>query len=486
MTLFFPQVSLLPIERYTVILGARRMQEIALRIADLRVRLEGRAVWNISSSFVGGGVAEMVRSLLAYARGADVDARWVVIRGTPEFFKVTKRLHNAIHGTPGDGSPLGEAERQVYERINQDCVNELTPLIRPRDVVIVHDPQPAGMIKKLSRLGAHIIWRCHIGTEIPNAETQLGWRFLEPYLREISAYVFSRAQYVPTQLDSTRATIIPPSLDPFSAKNQNLSEDAIRSILVHAGILEAPVNGNLPCYVREDGTPGRVDRYADVLRLGPPPGLEIPLIAQVSRWDKLKDPIGVMRGFALGEGPMLSKAHLLLAGPNTRTVADDPEDVKVYRESVDVWRSLPESIRKRIHLVSLPTVDVDENAAMVNAIQRHAAVVVQKSVHEGFGLTVTEAMWKKRPVVASAIGGIQDQIDDGIQGLLLQDPCDLQAFSNDLERLLSDHEFARKLGENGHLRVLERYLGIDSLLHYGALIEKLDSSAFTLRGRDAA
>src|SRR5690606_34840029 len=169
------------------------------RFADLRRLLHGRVVWNVSSTAVGGGVAEMVRSLLSYARGAGVDARWAVMEGSPEFFRFTKRLHNALHGSPGDGSPIGEAERQLYEQISAINASELAPMVRPGDVLVVHDPQPAGMIPVLRTLGAHVVWRCHIGHDEIDAEAERAWSFLEPYLCDAHAYIFSRAQYVPAQ-----------------------------------------------------------------------------------------------------------------------------------------------------------------------------------------------------------------------------------------------------------------------------------------------
>jgi trehalose synthase len=474
-SLRFPELVLLPLERYATLLGSARMQEIMLRVSELRARLAGRVVWNVSSSAIGGGVSEMVRSLLAYARGAGVDARWAVIQGSPEFFHVTKRLHHALHGSVGDRSPLGAAERSVYERALADDTAALAPMVRPRDVVIVHDPQPAGMIAELARRGAIVIWRCHIGHDRLDGEVELAWRFLAPYLRGAQAYVFSRAAYAPPALDASRVVCIPPSIDPFSPKNQSLDEDAVRAILERAGLVDHRGAAGAPRYVREDGTPGRVDRFADVLREDRAPPWDAPLVVQVSRWDDLKDPIGVLVGFALLDARAARGAHLVLAGPNVHAVADDPEGARVFADCAQAWRALEPGPRARVHLASLPTIDVDENAAIVNALQRHATVLVQKSLHEGFGLTVAEAMWKSRPVVASPVGGIRDQIDDGVQGILLTDATDLAGFAAALARVLGDRELQRRMGERGHERVLERYLGIDSLLRYGALIERLDT-----------
>ncbi|HXU68662.1 MAG TPA: glycosyltransferase [Polyangia bacterium] len=475
MALQFPDVSLLSLDRYAALFDEREMQRMMARIGELGAMLEGRVVWNISSSAVGGGVAEMVRSLLAYARGAGVDARWAVVTGPPAFFTLTKRLHNALHGSLGDGSPLGEAERALFERVGHENAAELLPMVRPGDIAIVHDPQPAAMIASLACAGAHVVWRCHIGHDEVNGEVELGWGFVSPYLREADAYVFSRAAYVPRQLPRVRVAVIPPSIDPFSTKNQPLDEPAIEAILAHTGIIGGPEKAT-PRFLREDGTPGRVDRTAEILRHGGPPSAETPLVVQVSRWDRLKDPVGVLCGFARIDASAAHGAELVLAGPDVTSVADDPEGAAVYAEVVAAWHRLGEEPRRRVHLVSLPAVDVDENAAIVNALQRHARVIVQKSLHEGFGLTVTEAMWKARPIVASAVGGIQDQIDDGRQGLLVASG-DLDAFARAVARLLAEPKRADELAASARRRVLERYLGIHSLLRYGALIEALETHA---------
>lgn len=473
MGLRFPELPVLPLGRYATLLTADTIARVMDRVAILRGRLAGRVVWNVSSTAVSGGVAEMVRSILSYARGAGVDARWAVIQGPHEFFRITKRLHNALHGSTGDGSVLGELERQLYEQINAENAAELAPMVQPGDVVIVHDPQPGGMIPTLLARGARVVWRCHIGQDELNAEVEGGWRFLAPYVRGAHAYVFSRAAYVPVDhLAPRRAVVIPPSIDPFSAKNQLLDDRCVRAILKQAGLVTCSAPAGAATFMREDGTPGRVDRTADVIREGPPPEETTPLVVQVSRWDRLKDPSGVLQGFA--RLPSEHGAHLILAGPSAGGVSDDPEGASVLATVIAEWRRLPDGVRRRVHLASLPTVDIDENAAMVNALQRHATIIVQKSLHEGFGLTVTEGMWKARPVVAGAVGGIQDQIEDGAQGLLLDDPTDLDAFARALARLLDAPAEARRMGERGHARVLERYLGLDSLLRYGALIEALD------------
>ena len=321
-----------------------------------------------------------------------------------------------------------------------------------------------------------MLWRCHIGHDTTNDEVEAGWKWLQPYLAPISLFVFSRQAYIPDYCDHGKSAIVTPSIDVFSPKNQDLDPATVRSILAYTDLLDGPPPADAPpLFWCDDGAPERVCRKAEVVRLGRAPSWETPLVVQVSRWDPLKDPVGVMRGFIeLLKGSGGDGVELVLAGPSTEGVADDPEGASVLQEVIAAWRELPESLQTRIHLASLPTDDVAENAAIVNALQRHASVIVQKSLHEGFGLTVTEAMWKGRPVVASAVGGIQDQIEHGVSGILLEDPEDTSAFAASLAKLLSDLELARRLGEAGRDRVREHFLGVRHLLKYARLIERLD------------
>ncbi len=476
MELIHVDVGTEPLERFASVLEAEPYARVAAEAEAFVERMAGRSVWNVSSTAVGGGVAEMLQPLVGYARGAGVDARWTVIKGNPEFFRITKRLHNAIHGFAGDGSPLGEAEHRVYEDVMRTNAAELLGVLGPRDVVILHDPQTAGLLPYLDGRCGVLIWRCHIGCDEGGAEAQRGWAFLERYLDPAQAFIFSRRAFVPPFCEGERTVIIQPSIDPFSAKNEELDPASVRAILVHVGLIEGSPDPHRAVFRRRDGSPGRVDRRADVLQHGATLAWERPLVVQVSRWDRLKDPIGVMRGFErLLEDPGAPEASLVLAGPDVRAVADDPEGAVVLDEVEAAWRELPEAIRRRVHLASLPTVDVEENAVIVNALQRHAAVVVQKSLHEGFGLTVTEAMWKERPVVASAVGGIQDQIVDGESGLLLADPGDCEGFAQVLRRVLSDPALAEQLGKNARQRARRNFLGLRSLSDYAGLITSLDT-----------
>ncbi len=268
--------------------------------------------------------------------------------------------------------------------------------------------------------------------------------------------------------------MIPPSIDPFSAKNEPMSSRNVRLALGYVGLIDGDGSPPVVPFTRRDGSPGRINRHVDVLQSGPAPGPHAPLVLQVSRWDSMKDMAGVMDGFAHHVDPTLG-AHLVLAGPAVKGVADDPEAAAVYDECVARWRALPHAIRGRIHLACLPMADPDENAAMINALQRHASVVVQKSLAEGFGLTVAEAMWKARPVVASARGGITEQIEHEQNGLLLEDPYDLAEFGRAVERLLCDRDLAARLGAAARERILEVFLGDRHLEQYGALFARTGS-----------
>jgi trehalose synthase len=429
-------------------------------------------VLNVNSTAVGGGVAEMLQTLLAYARGSGVDARWLVIEGDPGFFAITKRIHNGLYGSPGDGGDLGPAERRHYEDVARRNARELAALVRPGDVVVVHDPQPAGTIGAIRQAGALVVWRCHVGVDEPNEWTARAWDFLRPYLEDVDAYVFSRAVFAPPWAESARTHVVPPSIDPFSAKNQPMSGRNVRLALGYVGLIEGAGEPPVVPFTRRDGSALRVSRHADVVQTGPPPPPDAPLVVQVSRWDRMKDMPGVMRGFAEHVDLALG-AHLVLAGPSVTGVADDPEGAEVLDACIAAWRGLPREARTRVHIACTAMIDPEEAAAIVNALQRHASVVVQKSIAEGFGLTVAEAMWKSRPIVASAVGGIAEQIVSGEHGLLVSDPHDLPAFGSAVETLLRDGDEAERLGRNARGRAVSEFLGDRHLEQYARVFEAI-------------
>ena len=464
-------IGRLALERFETVLAPERYEQVRAAAERARGRLAGRVIWNVNSTARGGGVAEMLVSLLAYAHGAGVDARWIVIEGNDPFFTLTKRIHNNLHSSPGDGGDLGDAERATYESALAPNVAEFMELVSPGDVVIVHDPQPAGLIPPLKERGIPVIWRCHVGIDVPSELARRAWGFLRPYVEPADAYVFSREAFVWEGLDRARIELIAPVIDAFSAKNQELDEASVAAILRVAGLNDGGDGAGEPTFVREDGTPARVDRRATLFE-GRPLRPDDPVVLQVSRWDRLKDPLGVMRGFVDHVAPGTG-AHLVYAGPAVEAVADDPEGIEVLEEARAFFEGLSEDARERVHLAALPMDDLAENAAIVNALQRRADVVVQKSIAEGFGLTVAEGMWKARPVVASRIGGIQDQIADGVSGVLLDDPADLAVFGEEVAALLSDPDRARSIGREAQERVRDDFLAVRSLMQYIALIERL-------------
>jgi trehalose synthase len=464
------KISSMSPERFSSVLGPDRFAAFEDGMRDARELLEGHVVWNINSTARGGGVVELLTSLLAYARGGGVDARWLVIEGAPDFFALTKRIHNRLHGAVGDGGPLGEEEHRIYDESLRAEAEPLLEQVHEGDIVIVHDPQPAGLIEVARSAGAHVIWRCHVGIDRPNDLAREAWAFLHRYVAPAEAYVFSRELFVWENLDHDRIAVIPPSIDVFAPKNLELDDSHVRAILHKSGIL-ADGDRRKATFTRHDGTPGRVGRRADIVE-DEPLAADVPVVLQVSRWDALKDPLGVIRGFA-EHVPASTGAHLVYAGPSVAAVADDPEGARVLEEALALRESLPAEQRARLHLAQLPMEDTEENAIIVNALQRHARVIVQKSLAEGFGLTVAEAMWKARPVVASRIGGIQDQIVDGESGMLLDDPADLAAYGAAVSDLLQDRERAEQIGAQARERVRDRFTSPRSLLDYVAVIHKV-------------
>jgi trehalose synthase len=474
------EVSVRPVDldRLTAILPDDRAERLASVADRARAAFGDRVIWHVNATAHGGGVAEMLQTLLAYAKGAGVDNRWLVLDGDSRFFAITKRLHNMLHGQSGHGGPLGPAEHAHYEEVLAANLESLTRRVSPGDLVLLHDPQTAGLTEGLRTVGARVMWRCHVGRDRPNDATDEAWEFLRPYVRHAQALVFSRREYAPEWVDDELLTVIPPSIDPLAVKNVELAPEQVTATLARVGLVkdggrEGPVE-----FVRRDGTSGALRSHRGsgelLLDSDPPPSLSVPLVVQVSRWDRLKDMAGVMEGFARAvDSDDLNGAHLMLAGPEVSGVADDPEGAEVLAECQEEWNHLPAAVRRRVHLACIPMDDADENAIIVNALQRHAAVVVQKSLVEGFGLTVTEAMWKGRAVVASKLGGIQDQIADDRDGLLVEDPYDIDEFAGVLRRPLGDAELAGRLGNAAHARVLEEYVGDRHLARYVDLFSSL-------------
>ena len=467
------EVEAIPIERLVNLLDGERGAQFRVSADRARALLAGRTVWNINATATGGGVAEMLQSLLAYGRGAGVDIRWLTLDADPGFFQVTKRLHNRLHGTPGDGGPVEELQRQTYEATLGPNFAQLRAIVRTGDIVLLHDPQTAGLAGPLRLLGVRVVWRCHVGRDTPNEHTDAAWRFLRPYVEQAHDLVFSRRAYAPPWCDPDHLWVIPPSLDPFSPKNCDLTRADVAAALGHAGLVDLRDHADNLTFTRRDGSAGAVRRHGGLLSGDPPVPGDARVVLQVSRWDRLKDMGGVLRAFVQLMPRLPEDVHLMLVGPDTSGVTDDPEGTTVLEECWAIWRGEPAEVRRRAHLCRLPMDDVDENAHLVNALQRHAAVVVQKSLVEGFGLTVTEPMWKARAVVASRVGGIQDQIVHGESGLLLDDPSDLDAFGSLVLTALTTPGLAEHLGATARERVRRQYLGDRHLIQYVTLFEGL-------------
>jgi trehalose synthase len=445
------------------LVGPTRAEAMQQAAAGAARALGSATMWNISSTAHGGGVAEMLDLLVGYALDAGVDARWLVLDGDQRFFSITKRLHNRLHGAPGDGGRLGPAELGHYEAITEENASQLQSALGPGDVVVLHDPQTAGMASTLRAAGARVVWRCHIGADYANSFTEEAWGFLEPHLARCDAFVFSHAAFVPPQLAGADVSIIEPSIDPLSPKNRPMAPDRVARILSQIGL------------VTEDAGAERAARRRPSAVLGdaaPFPG-DAPIVVQVSRWDHLKDMMGVLEGFAAHVAGHAS-ARLALVGPDVAAVTDDPEGRAVLTQCLHAWEALPARTRNAVRLVALPMEDPVANALMVNAVQRHARVVVQKSLQEGFGLTLTEAMWKSRPVVASAVGGLRGQVIPGT-GVLIDDPRDLVSFGRAVRTLLERPEEAAAMGRRGRRHVRSRFLSDRHLLDYARLVEHVCS-----------
>lgn len=460
-----------PLDRYQELLGPV-FDPVGLVAEKARRSLAGRTIWNVNSTARGGGVAEMLHAYLPYVLDAGVDTRWLVIQpDDPDFFVVTKRMHNRFHGNPGDGGDLGKPELDLYRAALAELSRRLADQVASDDVVILHDPQTAGLIPALKSKGAIVVWRCHIGIDDANEIATDTQDFLFEFVGQADRCIFSRREYVWPQIPYDRVAVISPGIDAFTPKNELIDEATVAAVLGQIGLTE-PSPPSPPSIPGTRGV-GYVRRRASIIQDAHLPA-GAPLIAQISRWDRLKDHSGLLTLFV--NEMTDDRAHLALVGPESSGVDDDPEGAAVYAELEEEWRTLTGPFRSRIHLVGLPMDDLDENGYMVNAIQRRADVIVQKSLAEGFGLTVSEGMWKSRPVVASRLGGIQDQIEDGQTGILIDDATDLPAFAEALDRVLADRDQARRIGEAARRSVMSGALSVQRLVSHFELLEDLGTT----------
>lgn len=431
--------------------------------------LKGRTVWMVNSTAQGGGVAEMLPKMISMLRELGVDVRWEVIGSQrPEFFVLTKRLHNLIHGA---GDPeLSSDDRDLYEAVSRTNAQQLETLVEPQDLLVIHDPQPLGagaLVKEA--VGLPAIWRCHIGLDDRTRETCAAWKFLEPWALKFDHAVFSAPEYIPDFLTGN-AHVIHPAIDPLSHKNRELSPHKLQGILCNSALAiehEPVLTPPFEFPARRLSPSGEWLPAVQAAALGL---LYRPSIVQISRWDRLKGYGPLLEGFvrlkAFVERSDLSDLHrrrlqilrLILGGPDPKSVADDPEGRQVIEELSRQVLALPEKIQKDVALISLPMESRKENALMVNALQRCATIVAQNSIQEGFGLTVTEAMWKRTPVLGSSACGIRQQIRDGIDGRLVRDPEDPEEIARALDEMLEDRMARDHYASNAQRRVHAQFL----------------------------
>ena len=394
--------SRIPLDDYAQLLGTGEIAELRMLAKPLR----RRSVEMINSTAVGGGVAEILNRLVPLAEELDINIRWDVMTGGNDFFSVTKGFHNALHGAPYHASPK---DFEIFLECNAQNRARL-PL--DAEFMVIHDPQPCALIEGRKPNGNHWAWRCHIDLSHPNRAV---WDFLEKFVAKYDAAMFSSAEF-------SRALPIPqylfyPAIDPLSEKNQELDKSFIEQTLARYGI--------------------------DAQR---------PILTQISRFDRLKDPVGVIRAYRIVK--RYFDCQLVLAGGSA---SDDPEGAVVLKEVQREAHGEPE-----IHILELPAWAPLE----VNALQRASTIVIQKSLREGFGLTVSEALWKKKPVVATAVGGIPAQIIHRHTGLLAHS---VEGTAYQIRYLLSHPEIAAKLGEQGHNHVKENFLITQKLKRYVTL-----------------
>jgi trehalose synthase len=486
-------IEVVKIDEHTRLDDDAGFVHLAQGVRDLRSeaelcvpKLTGRKVWMLNSTAVGGGVAEMMPRLVSILRDIGIPTDWAVMRTVrPEFFLLTKRIHNLIHG---EGDPrLGPPEREVYEAVSRECATALRPLLGPDDILVVHDPQPLGAGALLKRaLGLRTIWRCHIGLDEDSPVARAAWSFLRPYAETYDQAIFSAAEYIRDFL-AGRASVMSPTIDPLSHKNRELSPHKLAGVLCNSALMKAAHPVLTPPFqhpvlrLQPDGTFALADQDIDL-------GLLFrPVVTQISRWDFLKGFRPLLEGFRAlkrrayaGGSPRhrrrLEIVRLVLAGPDPSSIQDDPGALDTLRDLSDAFRALEPREQADVAVFALPLHSVKENALMVNALQRCSTVVVQNSLREGFGLTATEAMWKAVPVLGTHAWGLRQQIRDGLDGRLVADPTDPEEIARTLDDMLANPIQRSAWGQSGQRRVH------DSFLVFGQVRQWLRVLASTVNG----
>lgn len=436
--------------------------------AALLVRRVGeRKVWMVNSTARGGGVAEMLPGVVSGLRQLGVEADWLVATtDREEFFALTKRLHNLIHGT---GDPrLGEEDAALYRKVSEALAAELAERVGPEDLVVVHDPQPMGAGALLrDRLPVRALWRCHIGLDRRNDETRAAWDFLAPYAPAYEHAVFSAPEYIP-DVFAGRATLIRPAIDPLAHKNRELSPTKLQGVLCNAALARQHAPVLTPPFERPARRLAPDGRWLPATEDDELGILFRPVVTQISRWDRLKGFAPLLQAFVRLKRrtdrtePLHRRRRellrLVLVGPEPEAVADDPEGQEVLESLRQAYFALPPEVQRDVALISLPMSSRRENALIVNTLQRCSSVVVQNSLEEGFGLTVAEAMWKRAAVLGSHACGIRQQIHHGIDGHLVHDPEDPEGLADALDALLADPEERERLAAAAQRRVYAEFL----------------------------
>jgi trehalose synthase len=458
------------------------LQELRAEARVLVPELAGRRILMVSSTAQGGGVAEMMPKVVSLLREVGVPTEWLVMGSErPEFFVLTKRLHNLIHGV---GDPrLGAEEKSLYEEVSRENAALLAAHVRPQDLLVIHDPQPMGCGALVRReLGTSSVWRCHIGLDQENDATRAAWEFLRPWAEPYDHAVFSAPEYIAPYL-AGRATVSYPTIDPLSHKNRELSVHKLQGVLCNSGLAVEHAPVLTPAF---DHQARRLSPSGEwVSAITDPMGLMFrTLVVQISRWDRLKGFAPLLDAFVLLKTRHLERAEglhrrrleivrLVLAGPDPASVADDPEGVEVIEELSGRYLALPTHLQRDVALLSLPMASRKENALMVNALQRCASLVAQNSLEEGFGLTVTEAMWKQRPVLGTRACGIRHQVREGIDGHLVADPEDPEELAAALDALLADPAQRHHMGNSGQRRVHSQFLVFSQILDWLRMLSEL-------------
>jgi len=449
---------------------AAAVQDLRMEARLLVPRLQGRTVWMVNSTAQGGGVAEMMPRLVGILRDVGVKTEWLVMAPSEAaFFHLTKRIHNLIHdfGHPG----FAAGEHTLYRRVSRKAADALMTRIAPEDILVIHDPQPLGAGAEVKRRsGVRAIWRCHIGLDRRTPATDAAWEFIREYARVYDHTVFSAPEYIPAYLVG-KASVIHPAIDPLSHKNRDLSTHKLTGILCNAGLMKSYHPVLTPDWDRQALRLHPDGRFLPASE-GDGIGLMFrPIVTQVSRWDHLKGWMPLLEGFLRlkhrrrwkkSTSPRhmrrIGIAQLVLAGPDPAAIQDDPEGLDVLKSLCEFYRRLKPADQAGVVLLLLPMASRKQNHLMVNVLQRCSTVAVQNSLQEGFGLTATEAMWKRVPVLGTSACGLRLQIRDGIDGRLTGNPNDSQEIAEKLDDMLS-HPVQRDLySRNSQRRVYDRFL----------------------------